>query len=548
MAVSAKWRPTLSMITAGVIACVLVLPLAGLIFMRFTESQLVRQTESELIAQAAVLGAVYERAIAEAAPEAFPIGAPRPPADPAVIVDERYAPINASLDLARSPILPKRPDAQLPFIPPDARALAVGQALYAITAEAQRTTLTGFRLLDANGVVIAGREEVGLSLAALEEVRAARAGWFQAVMRVRERETAPPPLYSISRGTSIRVFVAYPVFVDGHVRGVVYVSRTPDNIFRQLYAERERVAAAALLVLAGAAAIGIVFVRTITRPMRDLARRAEAITSGERAAIGPLAHHGTRELASLTQSFMSMAKRLSDRSDYLSTFAAHVTHELKTPLTAIRGAAELLQDDAMSGEERARFLANIRADAERMSALLDRLRELARADNPELGGETSLSAVVIALRERFNTLEIACETTPDQSLPMSHENALIVFANLADNSARHGATRVAIAAATDAQRIFIRVSDNGAGVSPGNQGRIFDPFFTTSRDQGGAGMGLGIVRALLRAYGGDVMLAESEEGAAFEVSLPAAPTGAAATPARWFSRLAKRRASQPESE
>jgi signal transduction histidine kinase len=518
-AIAAKWRPTLSMITAAVIASVLLLPLVGLIFFRFAENQLVRQTESELIAQAAMLSAVYARAIAEAEPDAFPVGAPRPPADPAVVLDNRYAPINASLDLARSPILPRRPDAETPFVAADARALEVGAALSAITAETQRTTLTGFRLLDANGVVIAGREEVGLSLAALEEVRAARAGWFRAVLRKRERETAPPPLYSISRGTSIRVFVAYPVFVDGYVRGVVYVSRTPDNIFRVLYAERERVLAAALLVLAGAAVIGAVFVRTITRPMRDLSRRAEAITGGEREAIGPLAHHGTRELASLTQSFMSMAKRLSDRSDYLSTFAAHVTHEFKTPLSAILGAAELMQenDAAMSAEERARFLAHIRIDAERMSVLLDRLRELARADNPELGGSVKLSEIVFALRTRFAGVEIV--SGADLALPMSHENALIVFANLADNARCHGASEIVIAARTDAQRIMVRFSDNGSGVSPGNRARIFDPFFTTRREQGGAGMGLGIVRALLRAHGGDVALVESAEGAAFEVSL-----------------------------
>ncbi|MEJ0059484.1 MAG: HAMP domain-containing sensor histidine kinase [Terricaulis sp.] len=518
-AIAAKWRPTLSMITAAVIVSVLVLPLVGLVFFRFYENQLVRQTESELIAQAAVLGAVYQRAIAAAPPEAFPIGPARPPSDPAIVSDERYAPINAALDLATSPILPKRPDAHAAFIAPEPGALAVGAELYSITAQAQRTTLAGFRLLDANGVVIAGREEVGATLSMLEEVRAARMGRFAAVMRVRERDTAPPPLYSISRGTNIRVFVAYPVFVDNQVRGIVYLSRTPDNIFRQLYAERERLAAALLLVLACAAAIGAVFVRTVTRPMRDLARRAEAITGGDRAAIGPLAHHGTRELASLTQSFMTMAKRLSDRSDYLSTFAAHVTHEFKTPLSAILGAAELMQDGeaSMSAEERRRFLAHIRIDAERMSALLDRLRDLARADNPELGGSVKLSEIVFALRARFAGLEIVSDA--DAVLPMSHENALIVFANLADNARRHGATEVSIGAESDAQRISVRFSDNGAGVSHGNRARIFDPFFTTRRDEGGAGMGLGIVRALLRAHGGDVALAESDRGAAFELTL-----------------------------
>ena len=133
-----------------------------------------------------------------------------------------------------------------------------------------------------------------------------------------------PPLYSISRGAKIRVFVAFPVFVEDRVRGVVYASRTPDNILRTLYREREKVAAAALVALLAALVIGAVFVRTIARPMRELAQRAEAITKGQTEAIGPLSRHGTRELASLTQSFMTMARRLSDRSNYLSSFASHV--------------------------------------------------------------------------------------------------------------------------------------------------------------------------------------------------------------------------------
>lgn len=514
--VAPKWRPSLGMITAGLIAGVIVLPLVGLLFFRLFENQLVRQAESELIGQAAVLREIYAREIA-AEPQAFPVGAPQPRIDPAVAQDERYAPIAATLDLTR-PILPVRPPAQAASAPPSPEALSVGARLAAMTDEAQRTTLAGFRLLDANGAVIAGREDVGASFAHVEEVRAALDGRFASALRTRYSDDPPPPVYSISRGTRIRVYVAMPVFVDGHVRGVVYLSRTPDNILRQLYRERDKVLAAALLALAAAAIIGAVFVRTVTRPMRDLARRAEAITQGDRAAIGVLPHYGTRELAGLAQSFMIMAKRLSDRSDYLSTFAAHVTHELKTPLTGIRGAAELMRDNEMSEADRKRFLDAVLANSARMNDLLDRLRELARADNPELGGATTLAEIVAALRART---ELAVTLTGEADLAMSLENALIVFSNLADNAQHHGATSLAISARTDEGRVLIRVADNGAGVSAGNRAHIFDAFFTTRRESGGAGMGLGIVRAMLRAHGGDIALMDSDSGAAFEITLPA---------------------------
>lgn len=512
------------MITAAVIISVVMLPLVGLLFFRIYENQLVRQTESELIAQAAMLSAVYAQDIAEAAPGAFPVGPERPPHDPAVIIDERYAPILPTLDLASSRILPARPIPLPALTPASASALQVGAKLTEIAAETQRTTLAGFRLLDSNGVAIGGREDLGMSFAHLEEVQDAMRGRFSVLMRMRDEDAPPPPIYSISRGTKIRVFVAFPVFVENHVRGVVYVSRTPDHILRNLYRERDKVAASLLLVLVAAIAIGAVFVRTIARPMRELAARAEQITNGRLEAIGPLRRHGTRELASLTQSFMTMAKRLSDRSDYLSSFASHVSHELKTPLTAIKGAAELMRDaeSSMTHEQRERFLSNVLADSERISILLDRLRDMARADNPELGGVSSLTEITHALRERFTDIEIVSSPDETAMLGMSAENAQIVFGHLLDNAQRHGAKRVDIAAVTEEGRVRVHVSDDGDGVSAGNRAHVFDPFFTTRRAEGGTGMGLGIVRALLRAHGGDIALAESEAGALFVLTLPAA--------------------------
>lgn len=518
-----KWRPSIGMITAAVIVSALLLPLVGLLFFRLYENQLVRQTESELIAQAAMMSAVYAEEV-RAAPEAFPVGATPPARDPAAEIDERYAPILPSLDLASSAILGARPVAVPAARAPSPRSLAIGQKLTAIAAQTQQTTLAGFRILNADGVAIGGREDVGLSFAHIAEVRDAMAGRFRAVMRVRNEDTPPPPIYSISRGTKIRVFMAFPVVVDGRVRGVIYVSRTPDHILRNLYRERGKVAAALVLVLLAASAIGLVFVRTIARPMRELASRAEDITNGRAEAIGPLKRHGTRELASLTQSFMTMAKRLQDRSDYLSSFANHVSHELKSPLTAIKGAAELMRDaeTSMTAEERERFLSNVLKDSERISVLLDRLREMARADNPELGGTVSMAAVAQALHERFEDFQIGLDAEGTPPLAMSAENAHIVFGHLVDNSARHGATAVTITAREQGGALRVHIQDNGAGVSDGNRARIFDPFFTTRRAEGGTGMGLGIVRALLRAHGGDIALEPSDGGATFVLTLPIA--------------------------
>jgi signal transduction histidine kinase len=528
-----KWRPSVGLVLVLVLTTVLALPLVGLFFFRIYENQLIHQTESELIGQSAVLAAVVRGEIETAFPKDVPLGAvvePPPVADP----QQPYQPVAPSLDLTADDLFGQRPDA----LPAAAAALpayvALGARLTPVLVETQRATLAGFRLLDPNGTVIAGREEVGLSLAHIDEVAAALRGNFRSVMRMRISKHPPPPLYSWSRGTAVRVFVAMPVFARGHLAAVVYASRTPSNVFRSFYEERRKLTMAGLSIVALTALIGFVLHRAFTRPMRELMQRTAAIGRGDDDAFAPLAHHGTAEFAQLSQSFLDMATSLRNRSDFIATFAAHVSHEMKSPLTAIQGAAELLRDDVeaadggMSLEERRRFLDNIIADAGRLTAVVQRLRDLARAENSPVDGVAPLAHVVADIKAAFDKLGVSAEGDLEQALGMSSENLRIVLTHLVDNAARHGATKVEIKAVREADGIRVTLSDNGVGVSPNNRGKIFDSFFTTRRESGGTGMGLAIVRAMLAAHGGAIELAEdskNERGATFSFTIPLAGPG-----------------------
>lgn len=530
-----KWRPTLSMIVFVVLVTVTMLPLIGLFFFRLYENQLIHQTESELIAQTAAIAAIYAREV-EADPAARALVKPAGPYVPtrddyrSLAAREQalrtpvggYHPIEPNLDLAGNDIFPRRPDARDSAAPADPAFLAIGARLAPIAAATQDVTLAGFRLLDPNGTVIAGRDELGRSLAHVEEVATALRGRYGNALRVRISNSPPPPLYSWSRGTGIRVFVAMPVMVGEAVAGVVYASRTPSNIFKHLFAERRKVVFAGLTIALVTALIGFVFSRTITRPIHGLIAQTQVIGQGERAEAQPLKHYGTREIASLSQSFHEMAERLSERSAYISTFATHVSHELKSPLTAIQGAAELMKDagPSMSEDERQRFLGNIIDDTHRLTRLLDRLRELARADNPQMAGTASLDTVLGLVREAFPALAIAVEGERGALLGLSADNALIVFSHLADNALRHNATRLQIDARRVGEGLGITVSDDGDGIAAANRERVFDPFFTTRRESGGTGMGLGIVQSMLRSHEGAIALVPSEKGAAFEITLP----------------------------
>jgi signal transduction histidine kinase len=322
----------------------------------------------------------------------------------------------------------------------------------------------------------------------------------------------------------VRVFVALPVELDGRVAGVVYLSRTPNNIVKHLYGERGKVTLAAIAILGGTLLIALVFIRTVSRPIYALIDRTKRIAAGDREAIRPLDHHGTREMAALSTAFLDMATKLQARSDGIQTFATHVSHELKSPLTAIQGAAELLRDSggAMDEAERRRFSNNIVTDAGRLNLLVRRLLDLARAENLEPSGDSTTLHAALASLPIDTRLETRLEGGGDIRLGISAENLGIVLANLIDNSARHGAGQVAINASADGERASVLIGDDGDGISAANRARIFEPFFTTRRESGGTGMGLGIVLALLKAHDGTIRLVDSERGTRFEIDLPVA--------------------------
>jgi len=518
-----KWRPRIGLIVASVLALVACLPLGSVVFFRIYDNQLVRQTEAELIAQSVAIAARIGTELTERTPAGLQLG---PPVRVGTPDADGIAALSPRLDLAVDDVLPPRPEATPAVGAVHSPLAGLGLRLAPELAAIRTATLAGFRILDADGVVVAGGNEVGQSLAAVPEVVGALAGDYQSVLRQRVSKHPVPALDSISRGAGIRVFVALPVAVEGRVAAVVYASRTPTNVLKQLYQERRKVGLALFSVLAATSVIGLVFHRTITRPVQALIVRTTAIAGGDRASLKPLDHHGTAEFAQLSQSFLDMAASLAARSEYVATFAAHVSHELKSPLTAISGAAELLADDlsepTMTPAQRTEFLAGVRANADRLGVLVARLRDLARAETMPTSGACRPADVIDALCEGRPEVMIETAGDLDRSVAISAETLAVVLGHLVDNAVRAGAGRVAISAVPKDDRLAIVVADDGAGVSPANRARIFDPFFTTRRADGGTGMGLSIARAMVATHRGSLDLIDSVKGAAFRIDLPVA--------------------------
>jgi signal transduction histidine kinase len=512
---------------------VLVLPLGSLVFFRIYENQLVRETEAELIAQAAVLAALLDRAVAASAAELGDHGAPVAPRSP-ITRDARGLaapdmPVEPLIDLATHATRPRRPNGLAIAAEPAAPAmLRIGAEIAGLFQEAQKTTLAGLRVLDHRGIVIGGRDEIGLSLAHVEEVAEAMQGRYASALRQRLPDSPAPPLASLSRGTGVRIFAAFPAVRGDRLLGIVYLSRTPNNILRHMYATRDRFILAGLTILGVTLLLGWVTTRTLVRPINRLAAQAQQLGRGDRRALAPLDHYGTHELAALGRSFLDMTQALDGRSQYIRDFAAHVSHELKGPLSAIRGSAELLQEHLadMSEADRARFLANIVADTDRLRLLVTRLIELAHADNvPRADAAIDISAAIdrLALRHGGNGLAIARTGAESLETCISSESFEIVAANLIQNSRQAEATAIEVSLEATGTVVRIAFKDNGRGIAEGNRGRIFEPFFTTRREHGGTGLGLRIARSLIEAQQGTIELVSGGQGATFVLTLPRAP-------------------------
>src|SRR4029079_4301897 len=233
-----KWRPSVGLVIFTALAAAATLRLVGLFFFRLYDNQLIHQTQAELIAQSRVLAAVYAREVETRLDAGIALGIEIPPQARSDREDQ-LTPIRPSLDLAAGADLLRRRPGALPASAPASQPYAeIGARLMPIIRETQKVTLAGFRILDARGVVIAGRDEVGQSLAHIEEIATALKGQYRAVLRIRKPDKPPPPIYSISRGVGVHVFSAMPVVVNNRVAGVIYTSRTPSNIFDHLYQER----------------------------------------------------------------------------------------------------------------------------------------------------------------------------------------------------------------------------------------------------------------------------------------------------------------------
>lgn len=253
--------------------------------------------------------------------------------------------------------------------------------------------------------------------------------------------------------------------------------------------------------------LGLLLWRLILAPVQALAARAQEIRGG--AVPEGLDHYGTPEIGELAQDVLDMAEVLQSREMAVRGYTDHVTHELKTPLTAIRGAAELLEQEDLPDTAQ-KLVATIAGAEKRAVKLLGAARQIAAARMPEHRGTTTLTECVPALKRRLQKTKLEV-LNANVELPLARSGLEVVLGHLAENAEEAGATVLTLDSGVSGDGPWMTVADNGPGISEGNQRQVFEPFFTTRRDSGGTGMGLAIVKTLLLAHGALIRLEEPGE-------------------------------------
>ncbi len=317
-------------------------------------------------------------------------------------------------------------------------------------------------------------------------------------------------------------FVTVPVLSGDDVVGAVRIS-APERVVSDRVANRQRgLLGVALISLAIAAAVAWLLARSITRPLRRLEATTAELAGGDLTARADI-DDGPAEIRSLAGSVNSMASRLGQLVARQREFAGTASHQLRTPLTALRLRLEQLQREPDGGgADRGEVVDAAIAETDRLRRMIEGLLLLSRAEDTAVGPTTvDLAAIVRDRAEYWRALADEQRVTIDSTTPAVASVLAVpgaveqIIDNLVDNALEvsPAGTQLIIGVTAVAPRIELHVVDQGPGLSEAEREHAFDRFWRGEQaEPGGSGLGLAIVRQLAEAGGGSAELRAAPSG------------------------------------
>ena len=327
--------------------------------------------------------------------------------------------------------------------------------------------------------------------------------------------------------------VGVPFMMDNTVTGAVFIRTKAQQIESGLADTLGSIALLAAVVLALSGVAVFLFVRGRLKPLKQLETAAATIAEGD-FSVQVDEKKGDRELRELSGAFNTMTKKLQGVEEGRREFVANVSHELRSPITSIRGFAEGMADDVIPEEERPKYLRLVADESRRLSGLIDDLLALSRLEREDAKPEMTVFDVNEMLRRavirRMNDLEdkkidVSCEFEEDSCMVRADSDRIEqVVINLLDNAIKFTPEggKISLESAVKDGLAEITVRDSGTGIAPEDRDKIFDRFFTADRAHTagkGTGLGLSICKRIMEMHGQSIRLLDTEEGAAFRFTL-----------------------------
>lgn len=379
-------------------------------------------------------------------------------------------------------------------------------------------------ITDAKGIVVfdsEGRDTIGQDYSRWRDVALTLKGEYGA--RVRRNPGDP--------NSTAALYVAAPIYVSGKMAGVLTVIKPTANIAAFMDVAKPQILRLSMLCLAAAITLSLAVSIWLNHQVGRLTRYANDVREGHRVSFPKLA---PTELKTMGVAFEKMREALAGHA-YVEQYVETLTHEIKSPISAIRGAAELLEDPSMPPEKRVRFLSNIQTETHRIQELVDRMLKLTELEARRALGSRSLVSLAALVRTIVEASEPAllkkqlrAEVQIPEDISISGDPVLIHLAisNLVQNAIDFSPVncRIGVTAAKLDGAVEIWVDDEGPGIPEFARLRVFDKFFSLERPDTGkksTGLGLNFVKEVAALHGGTVEVNNlPERGLRARMTLP----------------------------
>jgi heavy metal sensor kinase len=346
------------------------------------------------------------------------------------------------------------------------------------------------------------------------------------------------PVYGNTRVHNMKVrVVSYPHFFTDNTLAIVQVGASLKPVTHILRNRMIHIASSIPVILLVASLFGRLFVSRLLKPVSEITRTARRISNENLSArVGK--EQTDEEMKYLVDAFNDMISRLEHSFSAVSDFSSHVAHELKTPLTIIKGESDIALRRERGREEYKEAIFTIREESERMLNVIEDLLLLTRLDFPESALSFERVDLVDLLRDLYEqnrSVRRKKKISMHLNVPFDHifvhgNNLHIrrLFINLLDNAVKYTGEsgRVDIDATVLNETVMVRISDTGEGITQEDLPKIFNRFYrsTSSRKQGvsGTGLGLSIVKSIVDIHHGSIEVESTPgKGSSFIVILPA---------------------------